>query len=666
MRKKHSFLSRAAMTLLVMMLTTVTAWADWTGGTYTVTDDETINSTINSAADVYALVVASGECGTTGHESDVTWSLNEFGEMTISGTGEMCDFDDENNFFPAISDSVKQNCIVKVVIEEGVTTIGKGAFNSFYALAELSLPSTLNTIGDYAFFDCDGLTTVDLPDGVTSIGEQAFYDCDELCAITLSSKLESIGDYAFYYTNLGSVNIPASVTSIGDYAFLNAGLKAINVDSKNSKFESIDGVLFDKGHTKLIQYPALNDATTYMVPDGVKTIGLYAFDSSTSLTSIVLSSSVTAFEKGAFANCSNLESINIPDCLTEIAARVFESCSSLTSFVIPDGVTSIGEYAFYGCEKIESVVIPSSVKTIDKDAFNNDKALQSLFLPEGVTTLGAGAFEQCHKLHTITIPSSMTQMDIYAFGWDDAVTDIYCCADPDKLDNYDKFRNAYLDNKATKCHVYADKLAAYEAKYPNANVTFVGDLQTVSAKENEDYFWTTFYSGTTGYKINDDVNADAYTATVEASKIKLHKLGKVIPAGTAVIIAGKKSNVNMIIDNESEAENIVDNQLKGVDAATAQEAGYYYYVLSKKSDNFGFYKLASTKQLGANKAFIKIPENAFSAREFFGLEEETTNIEHSTFNIEHSNDSVYDLLGRKVVNPQKGLYIVNGRKEVVK
>ena len=604
-----------------------------------------------------------GTCG-----ENVTYHYNgSTHTLTISGTGPMADYSDENPVFSSIPDSVINDSIWKVVVEEGVTTIGNSAFASLWNLAEVSLPSTLETIGDYAFFDVDELTTITIPDGVTSIGIQAFYDCDELSAITLSSNLKSIGDFAFYYTTLGSVDIPASVTSIGECAFLNAGLETINVDSNNANYESIDGVLFDKGHTKLIQYPELKEATTYMVPEGVETIGCNAFDSS-QLTSIVLSSSVSAFEASAFANCTKLESINIPDNLTEIAPRVFENCDSLTSIVIPDGVTSIGEYAFTSCEKLESVIIPSSVKTIDKCAFSGNNALKSLFLPEGVTTLGKNAFGSCHKLKTITIPSTMTRIDLYAFFCCDAVTDVYCCADPDKLDYYDKFGSAFQDNKATKCHVYADKLAAYQDKFPDAKVTFVGDLQTISPRKNGDYFWTTFYSGTTGYQIYDDVNADAYTATVEASTIKLHKLGKVIPAGTAVVIAGKRNSVNMIIDNDAEAENVVDNDLKGVDVDTSMEllGKGTFYVLGNTKEGFGFHQYTGNT-MAAKKAYLCLDgANARSLTMMF--DDETTAIDHSSFNVQRSTFNVYDLQGRKVANGQlkKGLYIVNGRKVIVK
>ena len=601
-----------------------------------------------------------GTCG-----ENVTYHYNgSTHTLTISGTGPMADYSNENPAFSSIPDSVIYDSITKVVVEEGVTTIGNSAFTGLYQLVEVTLPSTLETIGDYAFFDDDELTTITIPDGVTSIGIQAFCDCDELSAITLSSKLKSIGDLAFYLTSLGSVDIPASVTSIGECAFLNAGLETINVDSNNANYESIDGVLFDKGHTKLIQYPELSDATTYMVPEGVETIGCNAFDSS-QLNSIVLSSSVSAFEASAFANCTKLESINIPDNLTEIAPRVFESCKSLTSIVIPDGVTSIGEYAFTSCEKLESVIIPSSVKTIDECAFSGNKALKSLFLPEGVTTLGKNAFGSCYKLKTITIPSTMTRIDLYAFFCCDAVTDVYCCADPDKLDYHDKFGSAFQNNKATKCHVYADKLATYQEKFPDAKVTFVGDLQTISPRKNGDYFWTTFYSGTTGYQIYDDVNADAYTATVEASAIKLHKLGKVIPAGTAVVIAGKRNSVNMIIDNDAEAENVVDNDLKGVDVDTSMESlgKGTFYVLGNTKEGFGFHQYTG-KTMAAKKAYLCLDgANARSLTMMF--DDETTaltlvNSEERTVN----SDVWYTLDGRKLQGEPTttGIYIYNGRK----
>ncbi|SFW22216.1 hypothetical protein SAMN02910409_0929 [Prevotellaceae bacterium HUN156] len=190
---------------------------------------------------------------------------------------------------------------------------------------------------------------------------------------------------------------------------------------------------------------------------------------------------------------------------------------------------------------------------------------------------------------------------------------------------------------------------------------------TLSGKLIEDKYWTTYYCGVLGYKIADDEHACAYTATVENSTLTLHKLGKVIPANTAVIIVGEDDNIDLKI-SDKEAENIVSNDLKGVQTKTAlsslADGSYDLYMLSKKNNHFGFHKFNGTNVPG-RKAYLLL-DKTNGARELnIVFDGETTALEqvHSSESITHS---YYDLQGRKVNAPVKGLYIVNGKKVVIK
>lgn len=317
--------------------------------------------------------------------------------------------------------------------------------------------------------------------------------------------------------------------------------------------------------------------------------------------------------------------------------------------VIADGVTSIGERAFCQFDRIQEVLISSSVESIVEHAFDG-----------------------CTNLKTVTIGSGVTNIENDAFYLCTNVTDVYCYANPNNLTWTDCWYDDFMESQETKCHVLPEYLNKYNENwktgefYVDVNVTFVGDLASPSAKENDGKYWSTFYN-TSGYRIADIENACAYTATLENATLTLHKLGKMIPAGTAVILVGSNANINMIADNTSTAENKVGNHLKGVDDDTpiADLGTGTFYVLGKLNDSFGFYKYTGTN-MPAHKAYLQV-DSTSTARGFnMVFDYETTallpvNSEKTTMNSE-----VYDLQGRKVSNPTKGLYIVNGRKVVIK
>lgn len=168
-------------------------------------------------------VDASGNCGTTGHESDVTWTLTSDGVLTISGTGAMADYATSNaQPWKAYRDPISVTKITTITVTEGVTHIGNNAFGSCDQATSVSLPTTLTSIGNNAFWGCNNvsLTSITIPNGVTSIGNKAFYGCSNLGTVNIGSGVTSIGSQAFAScTSLTSVTIPNSVTSIDYYAF---------------------------------------------------------------------------------------------------------------------------------------------------------------------------------------------------------------------------------------------------------------------------------------------------------------------------------------------------------------------------------------------------------------------------------------------------------------
>ena len=254
-------------------------------------------------------IVDSGTCGAKG--SNLTWTLDSEGVLTISGSGGMHDYDG-----PSSPPWYRSRSMVKsAVIADGVTSIGEWAFFGCGSLTSVTIPNSVTSIGGCAFDECWSLTSVTIPDSVTSIGDSAFASC----------------------TSLTSVTIPDSVTSIGGGAFAwCTSLTGIWVTEGNSHYSSdASGVLFSKDKTTLVQYPGAFAA--YAIPDSVTSIGA-----------------------GAFGGCTSLTSVTIPDSVTSIGQHAFNGCRSLTSVTIPDGVTSIGDGAFASCTSLTDVYYAGS------------------------------------------------------------------------------------------------------------------------------------------------------------------------------------------------------------------------------------------------------------------------------------------------------------------
>lgn len=198
---------------------------------------------------------SSGTCG-----ENLTWTLDDEGTLTISGSGDMADYSATSEV-PWASDT---DAIKSVVIEDGVTSIANYAFCYCYYMTDITIPDGVTSIGLAAFFDCDGLKSLTIPESVDDIGDIAFAACDNLETITLPTTVTSFtatffGDYA-----LKSVVLPQGMTSINDSMFWNC--------------------------------TSLTDVT---IPDSVTSIGEEAFYGCTSLMNVVIPASVTSIAEGA-------------------------------------------------------------------------------------------------------------------------------------------------------------------------------------------------------------------------------------------------------------------------------------------------------------------------------------------------------------------------------
>ena len=333
----------------------------------------------------------------------------------------------------------QSNC-TEITIPEGVTEIGKVAFECCFDLTKITIPTSVTSIGEFAFCYCTGLTNITIPDNVKEIGYGAFGYCTGLTSVTFPASVAVIGEGAFAHcTDLTSITIPDSVTSIGDSAF--AGCTSLTdityTGTVEQWFANGYGYAFDDVDVtckdgKAIFITIIDDTEDLSIK------GLTPYGK-TNYTEITIPEGVKEIGAGAFFKYANLTSITIPNSITKIGGQSFYGCIGLTSVTIPNSVTEIGYEAFSGCVSLSEITIPNGITKIEDYTFANCTSLTSITIPEGVTTIGwnayeeigwpseerSGAFKGCTALTEIWIPTSVTKIKDYTFEGCTSLTDIY-------------------------------------------------------------------------------------------------------------------------------------------------------------------------------------------------------------------------------------------------
>ena len=262
-----------------------------------------------------------------------------------------------------------------IIIPDSVVEIGKYAFAYCNMLTSVSLPNSITKISESMFESCEGLKQIIIPDSVIVIDYSAFFCCTNLENIIIPNSVKCISSTAFACCEkLTSVTIPESVNDIQPGAFgYCTSLSDIHVNSNNKYYTSEQGVLFNKDKTKIVIYPIGNVNESYIIPDGVKEIVDYAFESALNLTNVSMPDSVTSIGDWAFSDCESLTSVTIGNSVTGIGEYAFAWCESLLSITIPDSVTSIGSYAFAYCESLKDIYYSGCNNIWDHIEVNKDR-----------------------------------------------------------------------------------------------------------------------------------------------------------------------------------------------------------------------------------------------------------------------------------------------------
>ncbi len=617
--------------------------------------------------------------------------------------------------------NVFNNCtnLETIVLGAGLTFLNDGSFDGYTKLKSVTFKNGTSPlfIYDAVFRGCTSLETATLPNNVTQIRTNAFSGCTSLTSMNIPASVTSIGESVFYNcTNLTSVALNGP-TTIGSGAFpSNTTVTIASGLYLHNGSEVLCGDVTDMSklndHNLYVAIPYIDEdgtmdyCTDFFVIDGSKTYfgygnGWYVVNSNVTLDELrftkkaniilcdgakltvknnnvrgditaqdIYSASITVYAQSAGTGAIEAGAIesntsDITDAfITIYGGNVDINRLEAGSVNIYGGNITVNtaenqtKAAILG--NAETCIYGGSV-TVTANGCNGIQSNQGYIHIYGGQVTATATGTGCYGISSgdyirlrWTKATDFIQASSYNVGQN---CDVNIC-DGQMMSDGTTIYSGYLD--AQKDAIAGQKLVPYGFK--------------TKANPHDGDYWTSFYYGTANYSAPDGVTI--YKAAIDGDHVQLTEVsGGIIRAGEAVILKTTASNVTtdgyliLPLTTTDATGDYSGNELKGVDNDTWQEDGYTYYVLSKKGDDFGFFKLAkknsqnSNIHLGAHKAYLEVaPGN--NAPAFYGFDDSDSEdgIENVNVNDNVNDNAIYNLSGQKLSKPQKGINIVNGRK----
>ena len=406
-----------------------------------------------------------GNCGAVGSEDSVQWALaDDDGDgsytLTISGSGAMANYTANINNekkatqpWRASETGVEIEKITKVVVSEGVTSIGAFAFNGLTGVSEYDIGANVNTISQWALetsaakvFKLNGNTNFQTDNNGVLFSE------DGTTLIAYPGGADVRDEYT----------VPSTVTAISDGAFVGCPIKKLTIDSNVTT--ELPGWSFNGGVLEELDVNCLFGKSTFAqittlkkvtLGDSIKEIPQMAFLECKGLQTVSIPSGLTKIGTQAFFGCSSLQDVTLPESLTEIGYQAFRDCDALTSITFPDSLEKVGEQAFLittdkghtgslttvtfgkkvptfltakgdpsinpqlftGQDKLTTVDMSKCENTtISAGLFNGLTSLETIIFPTGLAKIGDNAFTNCKGLKSLEFPDSLTEIGESAFS----------------------------------------------------------------------------------------------------------------------------------------------------------------------------------------------------------------------------------------------------------